>query len=159
MTVLILGACASYDGRGLVPGSSTQVEVEALMGLPAARRATPDGGSVLYFPRGPQGRHSYAASMGADGVLRSLDQLLTLENINALVSGSTTRAEVRDRFGPPGPISRFPLSEREVWEYKWQYYNEMRVLWVHFSGDGILREVINMRDFSAEPPGGRRGRR
>ena len=43
---LLLGGCASYDGRGLIPGRSTQAEVEALMGLPAERRVMPDGGSL-----------------------------------------------------------------------------------------------------------------
>lgn len=70
---LALGGCASNDGRGLTPGSSTGAQVEALMGPAAMRVTQPDGGSVLYFPRGPEGRHSYAATIGSDGVMRSID--------------------------------------------------------------------------------------
>lgn len=158
LALLLLAACAAYDGRGLVAGRSTQVEVEALMGPVAERRPLADGGSVLYFTRAPQGRHSYAATLGADGILRSLEQILTLENINALMAGSTNRNEVRERFGPPGTASRLPRQERDVWEYKWLHYDDKRVLWVQFSDDGIVREVINMHDFTADGPRGRGGR-
>lgn len=154
---LLLAACAAFDGRGLVPGRSTQADVVALMGTPAERRSMADGGSVLYFPRLPEGRHSYAATIGADGLLRRLDQTLTIENISALVAGSTTKQAVRERFGPPGLASRLPRQERDVWEYKWLFYDEKRILWVQFSDDGIVREVINMHD-STNPSGGRRGR-
>jgi hypothetical protein len=36
--VALASGCASFDGRGLVPGKSTQAKVEALMGVPAQRR-------------------------------------------------------------------------------------------------------------------------
>ena len=39
---LALAGCASYDGRGLVPGTSTGPQVEALMGKPALRLPASD---------------------------------------------------------------------------------------------------------------------
>ena len=151
-----IAGCASYDGRGLVPGASTAAQVEAVMGKPAERVSRPDGGAVLYYPRNPIGRHTYAVTLGSDGVMRGIDQRLTLDNINRLVSGKTTSKEVREMFGPPYPysVTYFPLMERDVWEYKWLDYDDKRVLWVHFSRDGILREVINSHDFGADEPSG-----
>ncbi len=146
----LLGGCASYDGRGLQPGRSTGAEVEALMGPPAERRTIDGRESVLYFPRGPLGRHTYAATIGPDGALRSIEQVLTQSNVDKLVAGITTRRDVRELFGPPSEISRLPRQAREVWEYKWLHYDERRVLWVQFSDDGIVREVINMRDYAAD---------
>lgn len=152
----LIAGCASYDGRGLVPGASTASQVEAVMGKPAERISKADGGAVLYYPRNPVGRHTYAVTLGPDGVMRSIDQRLTLENVNRLVSGKTTSKEVREMFGPPDPysVTHFPLMERDVWEYKWLDYDDKRVLWVHFSKDGILREVINTHDFGADEPSG-----
>ena len=98
-----IAGCASYDGRGLVPGASTAAQVEAVMGKPAERVSRPDGGAVLYYPRNPIGRHTYAITLGSDGVMRGIDQRLTLDNINRLVSGKTTSKEVREMFGPPYP--------------------------------------------------------
>lgn len=158
LAAALLGGCASYDGRGLVPGTSTAAEAEALMGPPAETRATADGGRVMVFPRAPLGRHTYAVAVGPDGRVRGVEQLLTWANTEKLLAGTTTRAQVRELLGPPGIVSRLPRQQREVWEYKWLHYDEKRILWVQFSDDGIVREVLNMRDFAAEPPSGSRRR-
>lgn len=153
---LLLCSCASYDGRGLAPGRSSGADVEALMGTPAMKLSRPDGSSVLYFTRSPQGRHTYAVTLGADGVLRGIDQRLTLDNINALTVGKTTAREARELFGPPYPytVTTIARLDREVWEYNWQDFDDKRVLWLHFSSDGVLREVINTHDFSVDEPSG-----
>ena len=154
--VLVLFAgCAAYDGRGLVPGTSTVAEVEALMGPPTERFAKPDGGSVLFYPKGPFGRQTFAVTLGADGVLRGIEQVLTHANAMKLVVGVTTAQQVRELFGPPSWVSHFPRQERHVWEYKWKDVEDKRVFWMQFSYDGILREAINMHDFDSDPPGGR----
>ena len=88
--MLLLGGCVSYDGRGLIAGQSTAAEVEASMGRPAERLAKADGGSVLYYPRGPSGRHTYAVSLAADGRLQGIDQRLTHANAMKLMVGSST---------------------------------------------------------------------
>jgi hypothetical protein len=150
----VLAGCASYDGRGLVPGKSTAAEVEGLMGVPAMRVANPDGSGTLYFPRGPYGRHTYAVIVGADGVMRGIEQRLTLENVKKLVRGETTAKQARELFGPPNRIvraARFPV---DVWEYRTLDYQEKRVLWIEFSDDGILRGVIEMHDFESDEPTG-----
>lgn len=51
VTVLVAAGCASFDGRGLIPGKATQGEVEALVGAPAHRIALPNGDSAHYFSR------------------------------------------------------------------------------------------------------------
>jgi hypothetical protein len=156
LTMLASGGCVSFDGRGLVPGSSTGPQVEAAMGAPAERLARPDGSSVLYYPRNPIGRHAYAVTVGPDGVMRSIEQRLTRANMDKLVPGTTTTKDVRELFGPPYPatVGRSPFSQREVWEYKWLEIEDKRVLWVQFSPDGILREFANSHDFGADEPTG-----
>ena len=131
------------------------------MGLPAMRVAKLDGGSVLYYPRGPMGRHTFAVTLGPDGMMRGIDQRLATENIDKLVVGATTKTEAREIFGPPDPdlVSQLPLSEREVWEYRWIDSGDKRILWLQFSADGLLREVINTHDFEADGPSGRRSQR
>lgn len=158
LAAALLCGCASYDGRGLQPGKSTAAEVEALMGPPAERRPTADGGGVAYFTRAPVGRHTYAATFGPEGRLLSMEQVLTYANAGKLAPGTTTRKEVRELLGPPGVVSSLPRQQREVWEYKWLYYDEKRVLWVQFSADGIVREAINMHDYESDPVSGRRRR-
>ena len=152
---LLVGGCASYDGRGLTPGSSNAQQAEELMGPAALRVTQPDGSTVLYFPRGPEGRHTYAVTVGPDGKMRSIDQRLTLANFNRMMVGKATSKEVRELFGPADPHSMtyLTLSQREVWEYKWLDYQQKRVFWFQFSNDGILRESMNSRDDFHESPG------
>ena len=52
---IALSGCASYDGSGLKPGSSTTADVVQAMGTPAMRWNEPGGGELLAFPRGPSG--------------------------------------------------------------------------------------------------------
>jgi hypothetical protein len=150
----LLSGCASYSGQGLVAGKSTAAEVEALMGKPAERAEKPDGGSVLYYPRGPAGRETYAVLIGADGKVQAVEQRLTDANIAKLVRGTTTAKEVRGLFGPPSLTTRLPRLERDVWEYPMDPPSTPFLLLVQFSYDGIVREVFKIKDYSAEPPSG-----
>ena len=143
----LLSACASYDGRGLVPGQSTASDVEQLMGLPAEKIGEPSGDSIWFYPRGPAGRQTYAVRVAPNGVTRGIEQRLTVENLQQLVAGVTTAKDVRALFGPPGYVTRLERQQRDVWEYAMK--NEIDFdyrLFVQFSYDGILREALFMRD-------------
>lgn len=154
LAAALLSGCASYSGSSLVAGKSTAAEVEALMGKPAERAEKPGGGSVLYYPRGPAGRETYAVSVGADGKVQAVEQRLTDANIAKLVRGTTGTREVRELFGPPSMTTRLPRLERDVWEYPMDNIAMPTLLLVQFSYDGIVREVFKMKDYSAEPPSG-----
>ena len=150
----VLAGCASFDGRGLVPGKSTEQDVVALMGAPADRIKLADGDTKLYFPRQPEGRMSYAARIAPDGMLRSVDQLLTEQNIANLVRGTTTREQAREILGPPWRTTRLERQQRDVWEYK--MYNQVQdkfFLYVQLSYDGIVQEVLMINDDVDEPGG------
>lgn len=150
----LAAGCASYDGYTLVPGKSTAAEVEQTMGTPAARLQR-GSESIWYYPRGPLGFHSFAVRIGPDGVMREIDQRLTTANVQKLNAGSSTREDVRELFGPPFVVSSLTRLQREVWEY--QMYDEAfirRKLWLQYSSDGVLREVLLMRHPDEDPPGG-----
>ena len=155
LAAALIAGCASYSGKGLIPGTSTAADVEALMGRPAERIAKPDGSSVLYYPHAPVGRETYAVSIGADGKVQAVEQRLTDANIARLVRGTTTAREVRELFGPPPITTRLPRLQREVWEYPMDNIAMPYLLLVQFSGDGIVREVFKMKDYAAEPPSGK----
>ena len=147
LAAALLQGCASYDGRGLVPGKSAAGEVEALMGAPAEKLAEANGDSVWFYPRNPTGPHSYAVRIGRDGVLRSIEQRLTVENLHKLMLDTTTAKQVRELLGPPWRVGRLERQQRDVWEY--YMYDAVQVehfLYVQFSGDGVVREVLLLRD-------------
>ena len=154
---LLLGACASFDGRGLVPGQSRAADVEARLGAPAERLSLPNGDTALYYSRLPEGRKMYVATIAPDGSLRNLDQRLDYAYIRKIVPGQTSAKEVRELLGPPWQVTRMGLMQRDVWEYPWQNAEELRILWVQHSYDGVVREVVELRDEAAYPDSGPSG--
>ena len=159
LAAFLLAGCASFDGRGLVPGQSTAKEVETLMGVPAERIRLPDGDTNWYYPRQPDGRMMFVVRMSPEGVMRSKDQLLTEQNIARLVPGTTTREEARVIVGPPWRVAQFERMQREVWEYYMYNAEQMNYfLYAQFSPDGIVREVIVLKDYTKEPGGNSDGK-
>ena len=150
----LLPGCASFDGRGLVPGKSTASDIQALMGEPAERLKRPSGDAVWFYSRLPEGRAIYAVTIGADGVMRNIEQTLTRANLAKVALNSTTRSQVRELFGPPFRAVRAARKPHEVWEYPWREYEEKRILWISLSDDGVVREVIEMHDVESDIPSG-----
>lgn len=148
----LLGGCASYDGRTLMPGQATEGDIVALMGQPALTLERPDGGKAYYFPRQPWGGQSYKVVTGADGRLKDRQQVLTSENIKRIRTGTTTKQQTQELLGPPLSSARAALKPLDFWEYPWIMVTERRILWIGFSDDGIAREVIEMHDFAWDEP-------
>jgi hypothetical protein len=144
--LLLLAGCAAYDGSSLRPGVSTAADVEALMGQPAERRKGVNGEMVLWYPRLPYGRASYAARISPDDKLIGVEQRLTEENLEFLQKGKTTAESVHDLFGPPNKINQFPRMQREIWTYQMPATTEWKMLFVQFSPDRILREYYYIDD-------------
>lgn len=154
LAALSIAGCASFDGRTLVPGKSDAKAVTALMGAPALELKRADGGTQLYFERLRTGPATFVAHIGADGVLRGIEQRLNYRNIHKVQAGMREE-EVRELLGPPLSVSRLPRQQRNVWEYPWRHaVRELRVLWVQFSDDGIVREAVEMHDYERDPESG-----
>ena len=147
LAAVILQGCASYDGRGLVPGQASAADVERVMGTPREKISLANGESTWFYPHGPAGRDTYAVHLAADGRVVSVEQRLTEAHFMKLVAGSSTQRDAREILGPPSRVSRNNLLQREVWEYP--YFNAIQIpflLYVQFSGDGVVREVLTLRD-------------
>jgi len=150
----LLAGCASYDGGNLVAGRSTDVDVAAEMGKPAAEIAGANGERVWYYPRGPLGRHTYAVVLGPDSRVRAVEQRLTPAYAARIAKGISTAAEVRALLGPPASQARDARGRGVIWEYATLAGREGRILRVEFSDDGVVREVIEMRDPTYNAPPG-----
>ena len=145
---LLAAGCASFDGRGLVPGHSTAADVEAAMGPAADKRITAAGETVYYYPRLPWGYATYAARISSNGRLVALEQRLTLENTARLKPDVTRAEEVRDLLGPPFEPMKSPLNDRVIWTYPMRVPGYPTPKWflVQLSSDGVLRETYFIDD-------------
>jgi hypothetical protein len=144
------GGCAGYAGQGLLPGQSTEQDVIGVMGRPALERAGAGGERVLWYPRLPFGRESYAARIDAQGRLVTIEQRLAPEVIARLRPGHSTADDVLDLIGPPYDVYHFPRMQREVWEYQLRTPPSHRNLYVQISPDRMVREIYQLHDFQAE---------
>ena len=141
-----LAGCASFEGRGLVPGQSTASEVESVMGPAADKRVTVGGETVYYYPRLPWGYATYAARIAPDGRLVALEQRLTLENTEKLKPG--TRAEdVLALLGPPFEPMHASMSGLDIWTYPMRIpgYPTPRWFLVNLRG-GVLESTYFIDD-------------
>ena len=148
---LLLAGCAAVDGRNIKVGASTAQDVEVQMGLPAEKLKAIDGDTIYFYPHQPFGRQMYAVRIAPQGVVRSVEQMLTEENLRKMVPGSTTRTQAREVFGPPYMVSANSRMEREVWQYyvwnqqQWEFF-----LFLQYSPDGVLREAYMLKDYNKE---------
>ena len=139
-----LAGCASHER--LVPGQATAADADKAMGPVAEERPGPGGETVRYYSRQPYGRQIYAVRFAADGRLIAIEPRLTTDNMEKMVRGSWTSGQVRDLLGPPYEVHSLPRLEREVWTYWMHGTTWPKHLYVQFSKDGILRDVIYVDD-------------
>ena len=140
----LFAGCASHER--LVPGQATPADADKVMGAAAEARPGQNGETVRYYSRQPYGRQIYAARFGRDGRLIGIEPRLTTDNMERIVRDSWSSAQVRDLLGPPYEVHSLPRQEREVWTYWMHGTTWPKHLYVQFSKDDILREVIYIDD-------------
>lgn len=150
----LLAGCASYDGRGLVPGQSRAEDVQSLMGTPTEKIAAPGKDALWFYSRNPSGFHSYAVRIGPDGILRSIEQRLTVENLQKLRPGTTTASDTRQLLGPPWRVAAHARLGGESWDYRmYDSTQQEHNLSVDFGANGVVRQVVFLRELVNEPCG------
>ena len=120
--VLMLGALLSLlgcDRTGeLRPGISTTAEVIDKMGRPTMEWQE-GADKVWEYPFTPEGTRNYMLTIGPDGILKAMEQVLTPENF-ARVQPGMTREQIRRLLGKPASVQFFELKQEEAWEWKEQ---------------------------------------
>jgi hypothetical protein len=123
LMMLLLGACASYSGRGLQAGVAGYDDVVKLMGQPVMHSQNADGTRELIYPRGSM--HTYKAVIAADGKLVSLDNVLDEAHF-AQIQPGMTKAQVQRILGPSVPAWTVYYASRDELAWEWRYCNAWR---------------------------------
>lgn len=150
LAALVLAAC-DLQMRDLKPGVSTAADVTKAMGRHTFEWKNPDGSLTWEFPRGPAGVVTYMVTLGGDGVLREIVQVLNDQTFAKLQPGMTTD-QVRRLIGRPAETMKFANLGEDVWSWKYETGpNEEWMYHVHFSlSDGRLKRTSRNR--VGEPP-------
>lgn len=145
LVCLTAAACASYGGSSLRPGSSTEAEVRATMGAPAAEFTAPDGSKELFYPKGPMGTDTFLVRVDGGGVMRDIGNVLKDETFNVVQAGMTEQQILR-MIGPPGRTMPFPISNTHAWDYRFiDTWGNYAIFSVTFDANGIVLSKFTTR--------------
>lgn len=116
-------------------GVTTEADVRAKWGEPAAVYTEPDGSKTLEYPRQPAGQVNYMLAIGADGKLVAMRQVLKPANFAKIETG-WDKAQVRRLLGMPAKTQRYELKQEEVWDWRFSDSSENKQFSVTFDNNG-----------------------
>ena len=150
----LLAGCDQQRIAELEEGVSTEVDVRARFGEPAAIYPEDDGSRTFEYPRQPEGQSNYMITIGTDGKMSALRQVLKQADFETIRPG-LERAEVRRRLGRPATTQVFVLKNQEVWDWRYLEDQQPRVFSVTFDMDGQVLSTASTIDPREQYPGGK----
>jgi hypothetical protein len=142
---LALAGCDSRRIMELEEGVSTEADVRARFGRPAAIHADADGGRTLEYPRQPAGQVNYMISIGPDGTMSALRQVLQPSEF-AKVTPGLDRQQVRRLLGQPARVQSYALKGEEVWDWRFLVGPRGHVFSVTFDAGGRVVSTATTLD-------------
>jgi hypothetical protein len=114
---LWLAGCDPKRISELEEGVSTEADVRARFGEPENIWDSP-AGRVFEYNRQPQGQKNYMITIGPDGKMAALRQVLTPANF-AKVQPGMAMEDLRKLLGKPARRTPYPLKNETAWEWRW----------------------------------------
>ena len=143
-----LMGCDVKNISELEEGVSTEADVRQRFGQPEAVWDGPGGVRVFEYNRQPAGHRNYQISIGTDGKMAALRQVLTPANF-ALVKSGQMMEDVRRRLGRPKSVAHWPA--RNETEHEWRYLDgpntsDSKIFTVVFDSDMRVARTSTQRD-------------
>lgn len=167
--VLGLVGCDSQRIAELEEGVATEADVRArfgepekiweagdMAGIPLPGAAAAPGARTLEYNRQPQGQANYMITIGADGKMSALRQVLSPQNFARVLPGMRME-QVRKMLGKPMKITPYAL--RQETHYDWRYLNPpstSRIFTVVFDPELKVLSTASSDEESLRPTGGNR---
>jgi outer membrane protein assembly factor BamE (lipoprotein component of BamABCDE complex) len=146
-SLLALLGCDQQKIAKLEEGVATEADVRKQFGEPHATYNEADGGKTFEFSRQPEGQVAYMITIGADGKMSALRQVLKPAEF-AKIKPGMDKGEVRRVLGKPAKTAKFDLKpDEEHWDWRWLDGQAPKVFSVTFDRDGKV-----MASASADDP-------
>ena len=151
--MLSLMGCDPQRISELEEGVSTEADVRARFGEPDKVWDAPGGGRTFEYNRQPAGHKNYHITIGADGKMTALRQLLTPDNF-AKVQPGMMMEDVRKSLGKPMKITPYE-PKREI-HYDWRFLDgvntsDSKIFTVVFNSDLRVVSTGTKRDPELDP--------
>ncbi len=116
----VLAGCDSQAIRELEEGVATEADVRARFGQPENVWEVPGapGSRVFEYNRQPQGQKNYMITIGSDGKMSALRQVLTPQNFDKVQAGMSMES-LRKMLGKPAKVTPYALKRETEWEWRW----------------------------------------
>lgn len=131
----MLAGCDPQHIAELEEGVATEADVRARFGEPAAIYPESDGSSTFEYPRQPEGQKNYMITIGTDGKMSALRQVLQ-PAMFARITPGLEQGQVRRLLGRPAQMQRYALKQQEVWDWRILDNGESRLFSVTFDAAG-----------------------
>jgi outer membrane protein assembly factor BamE (lipoprotein component of BamABCDE complex) len=118
LATLALAGCDPQRISELEEGVATEADVRARFGQPEQIWDGADGARILEYDRQPAGQQNYMITIGPDGHMSALRQVLNPGNFARIQPGMMME-DVRRMLGRPARITPFPLKNETAWD--WRY--------------------------------------
>ena len=115
--LVVLAGCDGQRIHALEEGVSTEAQVRQQFGEPERIWPEADGARTLEYNRQPAGLRNYMISIGPDGRMTALRQVLTPENFKRVRPGAS-QDEVRRLLGRPMRVIRYDWREESEWDWR-----------------------------------------
>ena len=152
---LALVGCDQQRISELEEGLSTEAEVRDRFGVPDHIWDEGGGARTLEYNRQPAGQRNYMITIGPDGKMSALRQVLTPQNF-ALITPGMDLGEVRRRLGRPAKVTPYALSGETHHDWRFLEPPSERKMFTVVSTDGrtVARTQVGP-DMDAPEHGGR----
>ncbi len=146
--VLVLPACDNQRIAELEEGVASESDVRLKFGEPEKIWDGAGGARVFEYNRQPAGARNYMITIGTDGKMSALKQVLTPQNFAKIESGMSMET-VRKMLGKPMKITPYEL--KKTWHYDWRYIDgpndsDKKIFTVVFNSDLRVLSTGSMED-------------
>ena len=135
MAALLVTGCDPQRISELEEGVATEADVRARFGEPEKIWDEAGGGRTFEYNRQPAGQKNYMITIGRDGKMSALRQVLNPGNF-ARVQPGMTMEEVRRLLGKPAKTITYALKNETAWDWRYvELPNTSMVFTVWFNPD------------------------
>ena len=149
-----LAGCDVKKIEELEEGVATEADVRAKFGEPAATYLEENGSKTYEYPRQPEGHRNYMITIGPDGKMSALKQVLKPDTFAKVQSG-LDKVQVRRLLGRPAKTQIFALKkDEEIWDWRYLDGQQAKVFSATFDKDGFVTKTAAINDPSENKVGG-----
>ncbi len=142
----LLTACDQQRIEKLEEGVATEADVRREFGEPEKIWDAPQGGRTFEYNRNPQGHQNYMITIGPDGKMSALRQVLTPQNFAKIQPGMMME-DVRKMLGKPAKVTPYELKREIAYDWRWMDPpNTSMVFTVYFDTDYRVLRTSSVLD-------------